>query len=95
VRIGAGGVKGDGGGAGGTGPGGKGGAHCGTGCGVFGIKGLAARVYFAFTLSCPPTPAVAPASPSLAAIARHIRGRKGAGERRAGHAGPAGHCART
>jgi hypothetical protein len=47
--------------------------------GSFGLKGLAARVYFAFTYSSPP----APATPSPAAMARIIRGRKGAG----GHAG--------
>jgi hypothetical protein len=39
-------------------------AHCGTGFGVFEIKGLAARVYFAFTDSSPPAPTVAPAPAS-------------------------------
>jgi len=43
---------------------------------VFEIKGLAARVYFAFTLSSPPAAAVAPVSPPPAARARIIRGRK-------------------
>ena len=72
----------------------KGAAHCGTGSGAFGIKGLAARIYFAFTLASPPAPAVAPATPSAAPMARIIAGRKGAGERLAGHAGPVGQCAR-
>ena len=63
---------------------GKGGAHCGTGFGVFEIKGLAAWIYFAFILSALSTPAVAAASPSLAAMALRIRGRTGADERRAG-----------
>jgi hypothetical protein len=69
-------------------------AHCGTESGAFEIKGLAARIYFAFTLSSPPAPAVTPASLSPAPMARIIRGRKRAGERRAGHAGPLGQCAR-
>jgi hypothetical protein len=33
--------------------------------GSFGLKGLAARIYFAFTDPSPPTPAVAPAPPPL------------------------------
>ena len=59
--------------------GGKGGAHCGTDSGVFGIKGLAARIYVAFILSALSAPAVAPAPASPAPMARPIRGRKGAG----------------
>ena len=42
--------------AGGIGAGRRRTAHCGTGFGSFGLKGLAARVYFAFTLSVPPRP---------------------------------------
>ncbi len=70
--------------AGGSGRG-KGGAHCGTGFGAFEIKGLAARVYFAFIHSSLSAPAVAPAS--AAPMARRARGRRGAGERRAGTSG--------
>jgi len=60
----------------------------------FGLKGLAARVYFAFTYAFPPTPAPAAATWSPAPMVPIIRGSKGAGERRAGQAGPGGPCAR-
>ncbi len=60
--------------------------------GSFGLKGLAARVYLAFTESSPPAPAIAPATWSPAALSRRIRGRTGAGEQRAGHAGRVGPC---
>ena len=66
---------------------GKSEAHCGTGSVAFGIKGLAARIYFAFTHSSPLAPAVASANPSPALMARIIRGRKGDGARRARHSG--------
>jgi hypothetical protein len=69
---------------------GKGGAHCGTDSGVFGIKGLAACIYFAFTDSSPPATAVAPTPASPAPMARFLRGRKGAGERRTGDTGTVG-----
>ncbi len=62
--------------------------------GSFGIKGLAARIYFAFTESSPPAAAAASATPAPAPMARVIRGGKGAGERRAGQARAVGHCAR-
>ncbi len=81
-------------GAGGISGAGKKPSHRGTGSGAFGIKGLAARIYFSFTLSSPFTPAVAPAGPPTARMARTLRGRKGAGERCAGHAGPVGQSAR-
>jgi hypothetical protein len=58
---------------------GKGGAHCGTDSGVFGIKGLAARIHFAFILSALSAPAVTPAPASPAPMARFRRGTKGAG----------------
>ena len=60
---------------------------------MFGIKGLAARLYFSFILSSPPARVGVPASPHPALMARIIRGRKGAGEWRAGHAGPVVYCA--
>jgi hypothetical protein len=57
---------------------------------AFGINGLAERIYFAFTDSSPPAPEVARAYPSPAPMARTLRGRKGAGERRAEQAGLVG-----
>jgi hypothetical protein len=63
--------------------------------GLFGLKRLVARVYFAFTHSSPPTPAAVPATWSPAAMWRIIRGRgrKGTGEQRAGHARTVGQSA--
>ncbi len=58
------------------------------------IKGLAARICFAFTESSPPTAAIAPATPPPAAMARVISGRKGAGEPRVEHARAVGQGAR-
>ena len=60
----------------------------------FGIKGLAARVYFLFTESFPPTAAVAATTPAPAAMARVIRGRKRAGEPPVDHARAVGQGAR-